>query len=96
MKVEFGPPGHKGVTQIMGLAGNLPKVDLPLITEAAKQDPHKVVGGLAAGAWALGALMGNKGLQHVSFGAGVATLLCWHLMKPSAPVTAPTTVQGWG
>jgi hypothetical protein len=80
----------------MGLAGELPLVDLPTAISAAKQDPHRVVGGLAAASWVLGALIGSPGLKHVSLGAGAATLLYWHLMKPPAVLTVPTVVQGWG
>ncbi len=62
---EYGPPGHKGVTSIMGLGAN----DLD---PAAYQQSNRTVGMVAVGVWALGLISGNKPLRDFGFGAGVA------------------------
>ena len=96
MKVNYGPPGHKGVTQIMGLGADA----LPgKVSEMLPGKAHRQVAGAAAGAWFLGLLMGSSRIQNIAIGGGLAIVACAHLMKQEdlpniEPL--PTTVQGWG
>ncbi len=68
MQVSYGPPGHKGVTQLMAVGADE--------MEAYPTDRAVKIGGLiATGAWALGALTGNRALEHAGFGASIGFFL---------------------
>lgn len=67
--IEYGPPGHKGVTTLMAVS------DLPAPTER-----NVLIG--AIGAWAAGNLLGLPFVRN--FGAGATiTLLVLRWAKPS-------------
>jgi hypothetical protein len=92
---EYGPPGHKGVTSIMGLGAN----DLE---PAPYQQSNRTVGMVAVGVWALGALSGNRKLRDFGFGAGLAVFAAGLLTRRAeqkaagAPATSsPVAQQGW-
>jgi hypothetical protein len=101
MRIDYGPPGHKGVTQIMGLgdaATEYTGSSVAASKAAVPQDRSgRVVGGLAAATWLLGAIMGSRTTKHLAMGGLVAVVASQMLknQRPSAPV-APTSTQGWG
>lgn len=87
MRVEYGPPGHKGVTQIMGLGD----YTLP------QDKPSRLVGGLAAATLVVGAVVGSSTARNIGIGGVLAIIYVQMLKKPVvAPVAAPNSVQGWG
>lgn len=90
MKVEFGPPGHKGVTQIMGLSlGDTPTSSTPR--------PHKIVAGAAVATWLLGAFVGSKTTKNVAIGGLGAILLATALRNGTVETPEVLTdIQGWG
>jgi hypothetical protein len=86
MKISYGPPGHKGVTQIMGLGADEAVVtEAPALKEKVEKylpgKSHQHVAGLAAGAWVVGLMLGSSRIQNMALGGGAAILLCAHLMK---------------
>jgi hypothetical protein len=98
MNVTYGPPGHKGVTQIMGLGTDEAEIS-NLKLKAEQYLPgkaHRQVAGFAAGAWLVGLLMGSSWLQSAAIGAGAGILACAHLMKQEGteelPEVAPLPV----
>lgn len=93
MRVEYGPPGHKGVTQIMGLGADAP---LAVVREISKS--HRTVGILAAATWVGGFVMGSNTAKNIGIG-GILAIVYAEMLKPKAALeqpTAPTDVQGWG
>jgi len=92
---EYGPPGHKGVTSIMGLGADD-------IEPAPYQRSNRTVGLVAVGVWALGALSGNQKLRDFGFGAGMALFAAGLLTRQAekkeagaAVVLSPPPAQGW-
>lgn len=87
MKISYGPPGHKGVTQIMGLGADeavVAEAQASAKEQVAKYLPgkaHQHVAGVAAGAWLVGLIIGSKAVRTAALGGGAAVLLCAHLMK---------------
>jgi hypothetical protein len=65
MQVSYGPPGAKGVTQLMAVGADEHEGN---VTEQAV----KTGGLLAVGVWGLGLLLGSRSLQNVGMGAGLA------------------------
>ncbi len=61
MQVSYGPPGHKGVTQLMAVSGDDdPPADGALL--------------VAAGAGILGMLLGIRSMTYAGGGAAIALL----------------------
>lgn len=94
MKIEYGPPGHKGVTRIQGLG----EANNSIIT---RPPPLQTTGGAAVATWLLGMLLGSNTLKNMGLGAGGAVLLVKTLQTRQAkeavtPVKEPLDVQGWG
>jgi hypothetical protein len=92
MQVEYGPPGHKGVTQIMGL-GVAPSI-------ATIDKNHRNVGLLALATWVGGAVMGSSTAKNIGIGGLLAVIYVQMLAKREeaadpAPLP-PIDVQGWG
>jgi hypothetical protein len=98
MQVSYGPPGHKGVTQIMGLGA---ASDIATIKAgvAAHVAPHKVVAGLSVLTYVVGAVVGSSMAKNMAIGGLGATLLAHALQSGAVKAPAlplPTSVQGWG
>lgn len=72
--MEYGPPGLKGVTQIMGIGADD-------IEPSTHENSMKTVGIGAAAIFALGIVAGNKNAQQFGLGAGAAILACHLLAK---------------
>ena len=90
--VSYGPPGHKGVTQIMGL-GRLPELpEGPGLIPREK--PNRITGGIALATTAFGLVTGSSTARNLGLG-GLAAILYIQLLSKS-PEAMPTTVQGWG
>lgn len=93
MRVEYGPPGHKGVTQIMGLGA----LDYGKGTSIIPADkPSRTVGLLALATYVGGSVLGVPTAKHLAIG-GLLAIAYVQLLKPkpsSAP--PPSSVQGWG
>jgi hypothetical protein len=101
MRVEYGPPGHRGVSTIMGLGEVPAKLKaLPL----PKTKPLKTAGSIAIAAWLVGLVSGSSYLQHLGIGAGMAVLATQHFTNReelAGPVIEvvdqiPTVLNGWG
>lgn len=95
MRIEYGPPGHKGVTQIMGLGA-----DPVAVVNVAKNmsKSHRTVGLLAAATWAGGMVMGSNTAKNIGIG-GLLAIIYVEMLKPKVAAespAAPTSVQGWG
>jgi hypothetical protein len=95
MQVSYGPPGHKGVTQIMGLGA----IELPegpgLIP---REKPNRITGGIALAATAFGLVTGSSTARNLGLG-GLAAILYIQLLSKSPeaiPAVMPGSVQGWG
>ena len=89
-RIEYGPPGHKGVTQIMGLGD----------TNAAPTEPCRLVAGLAVLTYLGGAAVGSNFAKNVAIG-GLGALLLTRALKSGAvksplPAVEFPTLQGWG
>ena len=97
MRVEYGPPGHKGVTQIMGLGAD---IVYPTITVAKEIDKaHRTVGLLAAATWVGGMVIGSSTAKNIGIGGLLAVVYVQMLKpKPAPPPLPPPpgSVQGWG
>jgi hypothetical protein len=94
MQVEYGPPGHKGVTQIMGLGA----LDYGRGASLIPTDkPSRTVGLLALATFAGGVVLGVPTAKHLAIG-GLLALVYVQLLKKPAPETVapPVAVQGWG
>lgn len=90
MQVEYGPPGHKGVTQIMGLGGSP-----AALTEMDKT--HRLVGLLSAATWLGGAVLGSSTAKNIGIGGVLAVVYIQVLYKKPVLVDMPPVdVQGWG
>ena len=65
MKVSYGPPGHRGVTQLMAVGAD----DF----ELNKTEKMVKTGGLIAiGIWGLGMIMGSNTVKNIGFGGALA------------------------
>lgn len=100
MHVSYGPPGHKGVTQIMGLGyTELDALDVPSLPVVREIDKaHRTVGLIALATWAGGFVMGSNTAKNIGIG-GLLAVVYVQMLKPKAKkatVAAPTSVQGWG
>ena len=95
MRVEYGPPGHKGVTQIMGLGATGPVAGYVSLVPEDKSS--RTVVGLAAATWLVGMFIGSSTVKNIAFGA-VGAIAVVQLLKnrSDAPPAPPATVQGWG
>lgn len=90
MRIQYGPPGHKGVTQIMGLgADDATVVELPRASDYLPSDAHRKVGAYALGIGVAAFLFGMPRLQAAALGGGVAIVACAHLMKQEAALVEP-------
>jgi hypothetical protein len=98
MRIEYGPPGHKGVTQIMGLGANS---DIEAIkaggVKAVMDKPSRTVGLLSAATVVGGMVLGSSTARNIGIG-GLLAVVYIQMLKPKAPTTAvvPNSVQGWG
>lgn len=94
MRVDYGPPGHKGVTQIMGL-GAYPAA----VVSAARNIPkaNRNVGLLATATWVGGMVLGSNTAKNIGIG-GLLAIVYLEVLKPKPKpvVPAPDSVQGWG
>jgi len=93
MRVEFGPPGHKGVTQIMGLGAAVAEAK-----EFVPSDkPGRMVAGLAVVTYVAGAALGSNMAKNMGIG-GLAAILLAQALKSGAVQApeVPKSVQGWG
>ena len=91
MRIEYGPPGHKGVTQIMGLGAD--GVTTPT-------DPSRLVAGFAILTYLGGAAVGSNFAKNVAIG-GLGAILLTRALKSGAvksplPAVEFPTLQGWG
>lgn len=101
MKINYGPPGHKGVTSIMGI-GDTDEVEKILALPPDR--PLKIVTVASMATWALGAATGRKDLQTLGLGASFAAFAIQMLQKrqetkqteATLEAVIPTDVQGWG
>ena len=88
MQISYGPPGARGVTQLMAVGGD----DDP----ADNRETRGVLVGalLAVGA---GFLMGSKTIKQIGIGAAIGAIAVEQLRKrPRAVVvTAPVATTGW-
>lgn len=89
MEVKYGPPGHKGVTQLMSVG-------------AEDADPRaervlRTAGLLSIGAWVAGVLTGSSTLKHVGLGAGIATFGSRMALRGrrAVPVETAPSDTGW-
>ena len=74
--MEYGPPGHKGVTSIMGIGAT----DI----EPTSYGSSLVRVGVLAGAlWVAGGVIGSNTLKNVGLG-GAGALLAAYLLAKSA------------
>jgi hypothetical protein len=91
MRIEYGPPGQKGVTQIMGLGAG------PASQIVTIDKNHRNAGLLAIATWIGGAVLGSNTAKNIGIGGLLAVAYVQVLAKreeKSAP--APIDVQGWG
>lgn len=91
MEVRYGPPGHKGVTQLMSVGSD----DL----EPRTKKVLRTASLLSIGVWALGLLSGSKAMKNVGFGAGLAafgTRVALERARKVEVETAPTAPQDAG
>ena len=84
--ITYGPPGHRGVTQLMAVGADE--------FEGGHLDTAVKAGGLASLAlWGFGFLTGNRAVQHVGLGAGLALfgvqLVSGRLIARKVAVTQP-------
>jgi hypothetical protein len=88
MRIEYGPPGHKGVTQIMGLGVSPTDID----------KNHRNVGLLAVATWIGGAVLGSNTAKNIGIGGLLAVVYVQVLAKREEAKTPlpPVDVQGWG
>lgn len=95
MQVKYGPPGHKGVTQIMGLGATGPvATSVALIP---KDKSMRYTGLLAIATWVGGAVMGSNTAKNIGIGGLLAVAYIQVLKKkPETTQPSPTSVQGWG
>jgi hypothetical protein len=97
MRVEYGPPGHKGVTQIMGLGasnGHLAKAESLIPQDKSS----RTVGLLAAATIVGGMVLGSNTAKNLGFG-GLLAVAYIQMLKPKPAkvlVDTPASVQGWG
>ena len=82
MRVEYGPPGHKGVTEIMGVGDDGLPAELgpgpsPRILPGAEGLYHasKWVGIGATATWAYAASQGDKKLKRTALGVAIASFV---------------------
>jgi len=94
MRIDYGPPGHKGVTQIMGLGA----IDYGKGKSLIPTDkPSRTVGVLALATLVGGAVLGVPTARHLAVGGLLALVYVQLLKKPEVePLLAPVTVEGWG
>ena len=90
MQVSYGPPGHKGVTQIMGLGAN------PVTATYSMARAHRSIGLLSAATWLGGVFLGSNTAKNIGIGGVLAVVYIQMLAKkPELPAPPPTDVQGW-
>jgi hypothetical protein len=92
MQVSYGPPAVHGVTQLMAVGDDL----APSPTDQAVRTGTMI----AAGAWALGELGGNRPLANLALGGALALfgVMLWtrcQSVAVSAPSPVPPTAAGW-
>lgn len=96
MQIIHGPPGHKGVTQIMGLgASSYPAKAVSLIP---KDKSSRTVGLMAATTVVGGMFFGSSTARNLGIG-GLLAIVYVQMLKPKAGVVeevSPVSVQGWG
>jgi hypothetical protein len=78
MTIEYGPPGHKGVTQIMGV-GQDEYFDQPLEVNVNR------LAWISVAAWGVAWLAGMKNAKKIAFGA---TISLWAVKILSSPPTS--------
>jgi hypothetical protein len=98
-QIEYGPPGHKGVTQIMGLGAASDVAALVPKDTAARN-----TGLLAAATWLGGLVIGNNTAKNIGIG-GLLAVAYIQVLKRAAQkkqaaalveIPLPIDVQGWG
>jgi hypothetical protein len=72
MKIEYGPPGAIGVTQLMSV-GDAELIDIDLLP--ASDDGAKRAQWVGAAAWGAGYLLGSPALKWGGIGAALAGFL---------------------
>jgi hypothetical protein len=72
--IEYGPPGHRGVTTIMGVGADPDDDKL--------QSTLKLAGWASVGLWTLGLVIGSRDLKMAGFGAACATFAVQLIGKP--------------
>ena len=97
MQVSYGPPGQRGVTTMMAIGAD--DIGDSLTDQAVQRGAL-----LAAGAWALGELGGNRPLANVALGGLLALfgVMAWtrcqgvSVTQPApAPAPIPVVPTGW-
>lgn len=79
--MEYGPPGHKGVTSIMGIGAT----DIEPTNHAASM---KRVGVLAGVLWVAGGVIGSNTLKNIGIGGAGALVAVWLLARRAEKKTA--------
>ena len=97
MRIDYGPPGHRGVTQIMGLGAD--PVDI-IVSVKTVSKTNRNVGLLALGTWIGGLLAGSNTAKNLGLG-GLLAVGYIHVLnkKPEVvalPAIPPVDLQGWG
>jgi hypothetical protein len=99
-RIEYGPPGHKGVTSIMGL-GALDIEDRVIKVLPPSTKPLRDVMLGSGAVWLFGLVTGSNTAKNVGLGAIAAVFMVKTMMKARdssaapAPSLGPQTTQGW-
>jgi len=81
--VEYGPPGVRGVSQIMGLGtDSLEVVEIgPAVPFPTPADVTIRIVGACVGAWILGSFIGSNTIKNMAVGGAVASIVTHRLAK---------------
>lgn len=94
MRIEHGPPGHKGVTQIMGLSDiDIENID-PLRELVPVDRPMVAVRNATIASWLVGAVLGMDTVKTLSLGAGIA-LSAVHILNKKKELPPVSSLQGY-
>lgn len=97
MQIEYGPAGHRGVTQIMGLGTTAVDVVEQGKSLVPRGKEPCAVGALAALMTIAGAILGSSTVRNIGIGGVGAIVLTKAFQKSRAAQTAaPSSIQGWG
>jgi hypothetical protein len=84
MRVSYGPPGHKGVSQLMAVGDD----EYATPTESAVKTGQVLAGAV----WLVGLIGGSRTLRGWGFGATMALLGVRAAAKRRAPRPAPVVI----